>query len=106
MLHQKKDICAFHDVSLFDESAQCEKEAETNLLAAEFLVEDGDALYALNDDEIFFAAAASLGVPKELLDFKFIVMKWKSYKLIEPPITAKSNFLRDIGIPQSDGYEC
>ena len=35
----------------------------------------------------------------ELLDFKFRVMKWKGYKLTEPPINARSNFLRDMEVP-------
>ncbi len=30
-----------------------------------------------------------LRVPAELLDFKFRVLKWKGYKLIEPPISAQ-----------------
>ena len=32
-----------------------------------------------------------------MLDFKFRVMKWKGYKLIEPPIMAQSNFLANMG---------
>ena len=35
-----------------------------------------------------------LGVPAELLDFKFRIMKNKGYR-IEAPYIAKSNFLKD-----------
>jgi hypothetical protein len=62
---------------------------------------------ALNADNTFFSAAASLYVPMELLDFKFRVMKWKGYKLVEAPISARSNFLRDMEVPENaDHYEC
>ena len=58
----------------------------------------------LNADNTFFSAAAMLYVPMELLDFKFRVMKWKGYKLIEPPISARSNFLRDMEVPPDADY--
>lgn len=55
----------------------------------------------------FFAAASTLQVPMELLDFKFRVMKWKGYKLVEPPITARNNFLRDVEVPYgADDSDC
>lgn len=97
MFHRKSGIHAFHDVSLFDHNDVMEKEA--NLFAAEYLLSDEDVFNALNTDATFFSAASELFVPSELLDFKFRLMKWKGYKLIEPPISAKSNFLRDIAIP-------
>lgn len=87
---------------MFDESSMMEKEA--NLFAAEFLMDDRDVLCALNRDTTFFTAAAMLRVPAELLDFKFRVMKWKGYKLIEPPITASSKFLRDMEVPEDADY--
>ena len=31
-------------------------------------------------------------------------MKWKGYKLVEPPITARSNFLKDMEVP--DNADC
>lgn len=90
---------------MFNESNRYEKEA--NLFAAEFLLDDQQVLDSLNSDTIFFAAASTLQVPMELLDFKFRVMKWKGYKLVEPPITAQSNFLRDMEVPYgADNYEC
>lgn len=88
---------------MFDESSMMEKEA--NLFAAEFLMDDRDVLRALNRDTTFFSAAAMLRVPAELLDFKFRVMKWKGYKLIEPPINANSNFLHDIEVPENADYD-
>ena len=96
-LHAKSGVHAFHDVGLFDESSRFEKEA--NLFAAEYLLDDERVLETLNADNTFFSAASALNVPMELLDFKFRVMKWKGYKLVEPPITARSNFLRDVEVP-------
>ena len=101
-LHRKSGIHAFHEVGLFDESSFMEQEA--NLFAAEYLLDDQKVLEPLNSDTTFFAAASELYVPMELLDFKFRVMKWKGYKLIEPPISARSNFLRDMEVPPDADY--
>ena len=95
--HRKNGVAAFHEFTMFDQNSAMEKDA--NLFAAELILEDAEVLDALNRDTTFFSAAAQLYVPAELLDFKFRLMKWKGYKLIEPPISAKSNFLRDIAIP-------
>lgn len=100
--HRKSGIHAFHEVALFDQTTELEKDA--NLFAAELLLDDQDVLDALNQDTTFFNAAAALYVPTELLDFKFRVMKWKGYKLVEPPITARSNFLKDMEVP--DNADC
>ena len=102
MLHKKRGACAFHEVALFDEAIACEKEA--NFFAAEFLLDDNDVFETLNRDATFFTCAAILHVPMELLDFKFRVMKWKGYKLIEPPISASSTFLKDMGVPDNADY--
>lgn len=96
VLHRKSGICAFHEVGLFDESDQFEKDA--NIFAAEYLLDDEAVLQMLNEDNTFFTAAASLCIPMELLDFKFRVLKWKGYKMVESPISARSNFLRDLEI--------
>ena len=101
-LHRTNELCAFHDVAMFDESSMMEKEA--NLFAAEFLMDDKDVLSALNRDTTFFSAAAMLRVPAELLDFKFRVMKWKGYKMVEPPISSSSTFLRDLEVPENADY--
>lgn len=104
-LHARSGVRAFHDVGMFNESSRFEKEA--NLFAAEYLLNDEKVLATLNGDNTFFSAAAALNVPMELLDFKFRVMKWKGYKLVEPPITARSNFLRDVEVPYGpDDYSC
>ena len=102
MLHKKHGACAFQEVSLFDEAVACEKEA--NFFAAEFLLDDNDVFETLNRDATFFTCAAILHVPMELLDFKFRVMKWKGYKLIEPPISASSTFLKDMEVPDNADY--
>lgn len=104
VLHRKSGVKAFHDIGLFDESSLTEKEA--NLFAAEYLLNDEEVLDTLNRDTTFFTAAAKLYVPIELLDFKFRVMKWKGYKLIEPPITAQNNFLANMEVPDDADCYC
>lgn len=100
VLHAKQaGVNAFHDFSLFDTASI--KEYEANLFAAEFLMSDEDVMAELNDDISFFGAAAQLKVPAELLDFKFRIMKRKGYKMIDPPLMANSNFLKDV---QVTGY--
>lgn len=101
-LHKTAGLYAFHEVGLFDESTAMEKEA--NLFAAELLLDDKEVLETLNKDGTFFTAAAEMYVPLELLDFKFRVMKWKGYKLMEPPILARSNFLKDLEVPADADY--
>lgn len=101
-LHHCSGVHAFHEVAMFDESSEHERDA--NLFAAEFLLDDTEVLETLNSDTTFFMAASALYVPMELLDFKFRVMKWKGYKLIEPPISARSNFLRDMEVPENVEY--
>ena len=103
--HRNSGIHAFHEVLLFDQTSQLEKDA--NLFAAELLLDDQEVFEALNQDTTFFSAASALCVPAELLDFKFRVMKWKGYKMIEPPINARSNFLKDMEVPDdADNYDC
>lgn len=98
VMHRKSTgLHAFHEFGLFDETSNMEYEA--NLFAAEFLLDDEDVFETLNRDISFFGAASALYVPAELLDFKFRVMKRKGYKLIDPPLMAQSNFLRDIKVP-------
>ena len=103
VLHKNAGLHTFHDIGLFDESSMLEKDA--NLFAAELLLSDDDVFQTLNEDTTFFAAASILNVPVELLDFKFRVMKWKGYKMAEPPVIARSKFLKDVTIPNYDGYD-
>ncbi|WP_347489229.1 ImmA/IrrE family metallo-endopeptidase [Desulfoscipio sp. XC116] len=93
ILHRKlPGVKSFHDFKLFDETSLYEYEA--NIFAADFILEDQDVLRMLNDDISFFAAASTLGVPAELLDFKFRILKRKGYKVIDPPLNARANFLK------------
>ncbi len=84
----------FHDFAVFDTASR--KEYEANVFAADYLLRDEEVLELLNDDLSFFGAAAQLGVPPELLDFKFRLMKRRGYELREPPLTARGDFLRRI----------
>ena len=102
LCHHASGIHAFHDIVMFDQNSAMEKDA--NLFAAELMLSDKKVLEVLNRDTTFFSAAAMLYVPAELLDFTFRVMKWKGYKIIEPPISARSNFLRDIDIPDDTDF--
>lgn len=96
--HRKCELLPFHDIALFDETSTLEKEA--NMFAAEFLLDDEEVIDILNQDYTFFGAAAVLGVPAELLDFKFRLMKWKGYKLMEAPILSDNCFLKDMEVQQ------
>ena len=84
---------AFHDFALYDTSSQMEYEA--NLFAAEYLLEDDEVTELLSEDTFFFSVAKELGVPPELLDFKFRILKRKGW-LIESPIQSNSNFLKHL----------
>lgn len=101
VLHKGQGTATFSDVTLFDTNSIMENEA--NLFAAEFMLDDDDVLATMNEDNTFFASASMLGVPGEFLDFKFRIMKWKGYRLIEPPTNAKSTFLRNV--ETEDYYE-
>ncbi len=101
ILHKDRKVRYFHEAGLFDQTSPMEKEA--NFFAAELLMKDEDVLEQINRDCTFFSAAAMLNVPAELLDFKFRLMKWKGYKMVEPPIHATNDFLRDIPLPDQEG---
>jgi len=100
VLHKSSGIHAFHEVALFDQTSVFEKDA--NIFAAEYLLDDEIVLDVLNQDNTFFTAAAELMVPAELLDFKFRVLKWRGYKIMEAPISSRHDFLRDMEVPQID----
>lgn len=97
-------VSTFHDFALFDATSTLEYEA--NLFAADFLMSDEEVLERLNEDISFFGAASMLGVPPELLDFKFRVMKRKGYKLVDPPILAQSSFLKNVEVGCGDFEGC
>lgn len=95
VLHSKAvGVNTFHDFELFDSTSTLEYEANT--FSAEFLMDDEDVLEKLNDDISFFGAAALLRVPPELLDFKFRMLKRKGYKVIDPPLMANGDFLKNV----------
>lgn len=95
VLHCKTgSTAAFHDFAVFDNASL--KEYEANIFAADYLMRDEDVLELLNDDISFFGAAARLGVPPEMLDFKFRLMKRRGYEMIEPPLMATGDFLRKV----------
>lgn len=102
VLHSHSGMQAFHDIALFDECSILEKEA--NLFAAEFLLNDQDVYEVLNQDTAFFATARTFCVPPEVLDFKFRIMKWKGYKVTEPPISAQNNFLSKLEVQNDADY--
>ena len=94
VLHSPIGMQGYTDTALYDEASLKEKEA--NLFAAEYMLPDNEVIEALNGDATFFTAAVSLGVPPQLLDFKFRLLKWKGYKFNESPIYGNNKFLRDI----------
>ena len=94
-LHRKAaGVCGFQELKMFDETSQMEYEA--NLFAAELLMADEDVLSLMQGDMSFFGTAAALEVPPELLDYKFRVMLKKGYKLVSPPLGARSDFWKRI----------
>jgi len=83
----------FQEMGLFDSAYPAEYEA--NLFAAELLVDDGELLGLLNDEDIsFFGVARELYIPAELLDFKFRVLKHKGYR-VNAPHFANGDFLKN-----------
>lgn len=85
------EMMALHDVALFDDTSRFEYEA--NLFAAEYLLSDSDVLETMMAGMPLSSAAASLGVPMELLDFKWRAMEKRG---IAPaaPMMARGDFLR------------
>lgn len=94
LLHSPLGVQGYTDTALYDESSAKEKEA--NLFCAEYMLDDAEVIEALNGDATFFTAASSLGVPPELLDFKFRLLKRKGYQFNDSPVYGRNNFLRDI----------
>ena len=82
----------FQELEIFDNTSA--EEYEANLFAAELLIDDDELLEIINEDNSFFGAARQLGVPAEMLDFKFRVMKRKGYRL-EAPFYSDSKFLKN-----------
>ena len=92
--HQKKQVCAFQDYSVFDTASVFEDEA--NRFIAEYLLDTDKTLQVLRESDNFFQAAALLEVPKEILDYKMRMLR--HYKLLtaECPIYTKRNCMGTI----------
>jgi Zn-dependent peptidase ImmA (M78 family) len=97
ILHSSPAIRTFHEFTVLDETDRMEYEA--NVFAAEFLVEDQEALDTFGDQMTLFQASSILGVPPELLDFKVRLLEKEGYP-IHAPYIAHGDFLkRDISKP-------
>ena len=81
----------FQEYELFNTVQPLEYEA--NLYAAELLIDDQAVLDLLSEDGYFFTVARTLGVPPELLDFKFRLLRYKGYDLTPLFLTA-GDFLK------------
>lgn len=93
ILHgQLATMKSFQELKLFESITPTEYEA--NLFAAELLIDDNTLIELLNNSDTFFNIASELSVPKEILDFKFRLLKAKGYNF-NIPITSKHNFLKD-----------
>lgn len=82
--HTRKQICAFHDYGVFDNTSELEDEA--NRFVAEYLLENSQTLQALHDHEDFFTAASCLHVPREILDYKMRMLRYYELLIKECPI--------------------
>ncbi len=101
VLHSRGEIRYFHEGRLFADSSPMEKEA--NLFAAELLAEDRDVQALIGSGISFFAVAARLKIPPELLEFKLRLMRWKGYEIADPPIHAENTFLKHADYPPEAG---
>jgi len=75
------------------------KEYEANLFAADYIINDSEAIDILKEGMSFFEAASVLRVPPQLLDFKLRLMKHRGLNISEPPITSYGDFMKKINIP-------
>lgn len=90
-LHCSGGVFNFRETSLFGNADDMEREA--NLFAGELLLDDGEVLTVLETQETLKNAARALMVPKQLLDFKLRVMRWKGQNLAETTYRARNDFL-------------
>ena len=82
--HKRKQVCAFHDYGVFDNTSELEDEA--NRFVAEYLLEDQQTLEVLHERKDFFTAASCLHVPKEILDYKMRMLRYYELLTKECPI--------------------
>ena len=102
--HQKKQVCAFHDFSVFDAASVFEDEA--NRFIAEYLLDNDKTLEVLRESNDFFRAAALLKVPKEILDYKMRMLRYYNLLSAECPIYTKHNCMGTIDCSgaENDSY--
>ena len=86
-------MSGFQELEFFEKRETAPMEYEANLFAAELLLEDEQVLELLNE-YTFFETASILNVPASLLDFKFILLQAKGYR-IRPVEISKSTFLKE-----------
>ena len=92
-LHRKIAVSkGFRELEVLEKREGAPMESEANLFAAELLLEDDHVLSLLNE-YTFFEAAAILGVPASLLDFKCSMLQHKGYALRGPDI-GRADFLK------------
>ena len=91
-LHHKIATKGFYETTLFDMVLPTEYEA--NIFASDLLIEDGELLELLSEEnKSFYDVACSLDVPAAFLDFKLRVFKHKGYS-VEPLYIANGDFLK------------
>ena len=93
VLHRHAGDPSFVDIAIFDSVDP--KEYEANLFAAELILDDNDVISTLKETNNFFQTASVLGVPSELLDFKFKLLRHKGFAF-NSPVTVSGDFLRRV----------
>lgn len=83
----------FQEMEVLENRQEMPEENEANIFAAELLLDDDTVLEHLSE-ESFFEAACSLYVPAALLDYKFMILRTKGYRL-NPMDVCRSNFLKE-----------
>ena len=99
--HKRKQVCAFHDYGIFDNSSELEDEA--NRFVAEYLLEDDRTLETLREQRDFFTAAACLHVPKEILDYKMRMLRYYELLTKECPIYTRRDCMGRIDCSGIEG---
>ncbi len=104
VLNGKDRIHTYHDVGLFTKNNEAENDA--NYFAAEMMLSDDDVFSKMTEGYTFMTLAQELGVPIELLDLKFRIMRHKGYAVVAPQWQTKTDFLKDIPVPWETDEPC
>ena len=99
VLHAEINENGFLDYGYFDETSDCEKEA--NFFAAELLISDKDILEISEEYPAYSDISAQLYVPPQLVDLKLQIMEYKGYDLRAPKETT-ANFMRKMEVRYGD----